>query len=155
MQGVSRNELARKNCGADESPGQPDSHDSLGMADFYDRMQATATRLLGKYNQDKGGTEPIKIRRTATANVVNPWNPMVLSAADQDLKATVEPVAKKYIDGKNITKDDRMVIFNVISGFSPDINDQILIGSKLFEIKKLECYPDAGTPVYYEAVISA
>ena len=125
------------------------------MADFYDRMQATALRLLTKYNQDKGGTEPIKIRRNIVASLVNPWTPSLVSFTDYDLKAVVEPVSKRYLNNANITKDDRMIIFNVISGFTPDINDQILIGSKLFEIKALECYPDAGTRVYYEAVIGA
>lgn len=125
------------------------------MADFYDRMQATATRLLAKYSQDKGGTELIKIRRKAVTHPVNPWTPLLAAPSDRTLTAVVEPVAKRYLTNVNIKQDDRMVIFNVLSGFEPDINDTILINNVEFTIKVLECYPDAGTKVYYEAVIGA
>lgn len=112
-------------------------------------MQGTATRLLNKFKQGE-----IKLRRTSQAVASNPWNPISASSSDYDLFAAVEPVSKGYIDNQTITADDRMVIFNVIE-FEPDIGDLIIIDGKAFEMKRLRRYPQAGTPVYYEAIICA
>jgi hypothetical protein len=112
-------------------------------------MQATANRLLGKYQQ---GTAALIRAEISTPG--NPWSPVQSAPTQYPLTVVVEPIAKKYIDDKVIFSDDRMVLFQVLD-IEPVLTDRIMLGSKTFEIKKLFRYPDAGMACYHAAVICA
>lgn len=119
------------------------------MADFYERMQATATRLLTKYKQ---GT--VILRRSTITTGSNPWSPIADTPVDHTLKCVVEPVHQKYIDNSTVLSTDRQVLFSSLE-FEPENTDQIVIDGEVFEIKKLLRYPSAGIAIYYTAIISA
>ena len=119
------------------------------MADFYERMQATATRLLTKYKQGS-----VIFRRISITAGSNPWDASVGSSVDYTLKCAVEPVHQKYIDNSTVLSTDRQVLFSSLE-IEPENTDQIIIDGKTFEIKKLMRYPSAGIPIYYTAIIGA
>ncbi len=117
--------------------------------DFYNRMQATATRLLLKYKQGSAS-----LRRAETALLGKPWTPNKITFVDYPLTVVVEPVFKQFVDNSLVTADSRMVIFQKLS-IEPMMTDQIILGSVLFEVKKFLRYPATGIVVYYAAIISA
>lgn len=119
------------------------------MANFYERMQSTATRLLTKFQQ---GT--ILLRRSTVSSGSSPWNPSISSFTDYTLRCVVEPVYTKYIDNTTVLSTDRMVLFDILE-VEPVLTDRIVIDGKTFEIKRLLRYPNAGIPIYYTAIINA
>ena len=72
------------------------------MADFYGRMQQTASRLLGKYQQ---GT----VVYHAPTTEPDPFNPEPLASMKATLRATARGVAKEYIQPGYIEATDLQV----------------------------------------------
>jgi hypothetical protein len=67
---------------------------------LYTKSRATASRLLGKYNQGV-------ISYTSPAITSGPsYNPTIVPGTNYTLKATAQGVSKEYIDGSLIVSSD-------------------------------------------------
>lgn len=119
------------------------------MAGFdYGRMQGTATRLLGRFNQ---GTVQF-LRENATQGP-DEWTPGEPWREIFSLSATVRRVEQKYVDGTLIVGTEDQVTFAVPS-VEPVMTDKILIDGHervLIDIRRI---PAAGTPVAYMAFVA-
>lgn len=77
------------------------------MADVYDRLRATALRLIAKYGRD------VTVRfatDAAPADSTKPWNPSPPAFADATVKGVVTPVEEQYVNGTTILSTDQQVI---------------------------------------------
>lgn len=107
---------------------------------IYDRMQATATRLLGQYSQ---GT----IKYLAPVAVTGPaWAPTVGTPTEYTLKATANGVLQKFVDGTLVLASDIQIMCAVFD-VSPTTSGVIDIDGRKHQIVRVDQIPAAGTPV--------
>lgn len=121
------------------------------MARFdYGRMQATATRLLTRFNQ---GTVQFLRATPSDPDPDEPWTPGTPSNELFTLAATVRRVEQKYVDGTLIVGTEDQVIFAVPS-IVPNMTDTIIVDGTVRVMKDLRPVPAAGTPVAYIAFVA-
>lgn len=120
------------------------------MAKFdYAKMQATASRLLDRFNQGvititKPGTE---------APGPNPWDPPVITdPVTHTLSATAKPVSEEFINGTTIIATD-IEITAAVFGADPDPADQMQVDGKPVTIIKVMRIPAAGTVVAWRLIV--
>jgi hypothetical protein len=119
------------------------------MAAFdYSRMQATATRLLDRFQQ---GT--VLLRRITLSAGPNAWTPGGSSSEEWPLKATVRRVSQKYVDGVTILATDNQITFSV-PDVTPLLTDRLVIDGDEQVMKDLRPIPAAGVVVAYMAFVA-
>lgn len=112
------------------------------MSDFYTKMAATASRLIGKYGQAmaikrvSGGTiDPVTGATTAGTTTSYP----------------VQGILQRYpdalIDGTRILTSDRLAILTPV--VEPVITDKLAFGNKDWTIASIQTANPAGTPLVY------
>lgn len=74
----------------------------------YGKMQATATRLLDRFQQGA-----VSLRRITTTPGANPWDPPTETSATYSLKGTVKRLHQRYENGVLIVQTGDMVTFAV------------------------------------------
>jgi hypothetical protein len=122
----------------------------LLMAKFdYDRMQATATRLMTRFNQGV-----VTLTRPGTVTPPeNPWEPPIESdPIVYTLNAVVKAVEDKFIDGTLIFATDRMVICSVLP-VEVLPGDLMSIDGKAVTIIKTMRIPDAGVAIAWKFIV--
>lgn len=125
------------------------------MAGFdYGRMQATATRLLTRFNQ---GVITLTKPGTSTPGP-NDWDPPIEGEPTvYTLQATVAAVTvdqtnAKYIDGTLITTAD-LVVTIAVPPSEPELTDTLTIDRDVRAIKKIVQLPAAGVPVAFKLFV--
>ena len=126
------------------------------MAGFdYGRMQATADRLLTRFNQGS-----VVLRRVVYGepDPATPWQPGEPSETEHVLSATVAAVTvdqanAKYIDGTVITTADLVVTCSV-PPVTPQMTDTLLIDGEVRQMKKIVQVPAAGVPVAFKLFVA-
>lgn len=120
------------------------------MAGFdYARMQATATRLLDRFNQgiivlSKPGT---------TTPPANPWEPpIVVAPVSYTLKATAKGVSDEFVNGTTILATD-LEITAAEFGAEPDPADALTIDGKAVTVVKTWRIPAAGVLVAWKFIV--
>jgi hypothetical protein len=117
------------------------------MAGFdYGRMQATATRLLDRFNQGN-----IVLTKTVTAPGPNEWTPGTQTETSYRLKATAKGVSAEYIDGTTIVATD-LEITAAAFGAEPDMADTLTIDGKAVQVLRIIRLPAAGTLVAWKLI---
>ena len=116
------------------------------MADFYERMQGTATKLIGKFKQGS------IIYLEKGAETGDPWNPQAGADIPHVLKATARGVSKEYIDNTTILDGDLMLSVAVFDT-EPEMSGRISIDGRLHEIVKIIRLPSAGTIVSWSIIV--
>jgi len=82
---------------------------------FYAKMQATATKLLTKFQQGS-------ISYVSQATSGDPWNPQPGAETVTPLTATAAGVSKEYVDGKLVVATDLEItaaVFGIVPGSTP------------------------------------
>ena len=120
------------------------------MAGFdYARMQATATRLLERFNQG----EIILTKPGSTTPPAQPWEPpIVVAPASFTLKATAKGVSKEFSNGTTILATD-IEITAAEFGAEPDPADGLTVDSKAVTVLKIIRLPAAGTLVAWKFIV--
>lgn len=127
------------------------------MAGFnYGRMQATATRLLGRFDQ---GTIQLVRTTTATPDPATPWVPGTPTTATYDLAAAVAAVtddqaASKLVDGTSILASD-LVVTCAVPPIEPLAGDTVTIDGASTTVMKVIRIPGAGVAVAYKLIVRA
>jgi hypothetical protein len=116
------------------------------MADFYGRMQKTASRLL----KDKRQGDIIYVQPGATSGPA--WDPVVSPPINHTLDATVSGVAFKYVDGSQVLATDQMVIAAVF-GVEPSMSGTVTINGRAHQIVRIDRVPGSGTVVAWRVFV--
>lgn len=118
------------------------------MAGFdYARMQGTATRLLGRFEQ---GTVTLKRETPGEPYPAEPWVPVVPTVDTWPLAAVVKREHQRYEGGVPIVETGGEVTFAVLP-VAPRLTDMLIIDGAERAITKLTLVPAAGTPVVWKA----
>jgi len=120
------------------------------MTEFYDRMAATALRLLAQFGQT------VTIRRV-TGGSVNPVTGAVVSGSTVDTEATavmqdysLQDSARANMTETLIQKDDKKFIVAASGIPVPLLTDKIIAGGLTWNIVNVKQTNPAGTPLVYE-----
>lgn len=112
------------------------------MSDFYDRMAATAARLIGKF-----GAPVILPRQVGGSS--NPVTGEVIPGIDNSVTTT--GILKKFpdnlIDGTRIQTGDRVLILD--SSVQPLMTDRPVIGGKAWTPVSIDTVSPAGIDLVY------
>ena len=119
------------------------------MADFYNRMQQTATRLLTKFNQ---GVIQF-IRDGEPEEPANPWEPPVGGEPIVvTLQATAKGVGQEYLSEGFITQSD-IHVTAADFGYVPTTTDRVSIDGVERQILMVQQIPAAGVPVSWVLIV--
>ena len=116
------------------------------MADFYGRMQATASRLLKKFNQPS--IEYVQLEQQAGAD---PWDPVQSNPVNYPLYATATGVEQRYLTDL-ITQSDiqlNVAVFDVV----PNKDGVIKMDGVEKQIIDYMKIPASGTTVSYKIFV--
>jgi hypothetical protein len=115
------------------------------MADFYGRMQKTASRLL----KDKRQGDIIYVQPGTTSGPA--WNPVVSPPINHTLDATAAG-ASEYADGSQVLASDKVVTAAVFA-VEPSTSGCVLINGASHEVVKIERIPESGTVVAWRVFV--
>ena len=118
------------------------------MSDFYREMQGVASDLLAEFSQ---GTVVYTITGAPTGPA---WNPTPGAPVSYTLGATVQGVAKEYVDGTLILATDLQVTCAVF-GAEPSLAGTITIDGKVCQIVRVDKVPGAGTVIAWRIFVRA
>lgn len=107
------------------------------MADLYERMQGTASRLLDKFNQGV-------VQYVPPGTPVNDWE-TATAGAPVTLEAVARGPSQQYLSDL-ITTSDIQITASVF-GQTPSQSGKITIDGVEKQIIKVQQKPAAGTPV--------
>lgn len=119
---------------------------------FYDRLQATANRLL----KGKGQTV------TITSQTVGDYDPATgsapVTASTQTGWGAVFEYTNKNIDGTLIIAGDKQLLLSAINSAgillaTPQVNDTVTIGGQVSTIKQIKPLNPAGTALLFDCNI--
>lgn len=116
------------------------------MADFYGKMQGTASRLLTKFKQGA----VIYIEPGATTG--DPWNPVEGTPTNHELNAAVSGVSDQYVDGSTVLSSDLMVTCAVFD-VEPSLDGTMTIDGEAVQIIRVMPKPAAGTTVAWSVIV--
>lgn len=117
------------------------------MAQFdYAKMQATASRLLTRFNQGA-----IVLTKTFTAPGSDPWTPGASTPTPYTLQATAKGVSEEFVDGTLIVSTD-LEITAAAFGADPDPADVLTIDGKPVTVLKIMRIPAAGVLVCWKFI---
>lgn len=115
----------------------------------YDRMQGTATRLLGRFSQ---GVCTLTHSVPGTPDPETPWEPGEPTVTTYTLQATVRGVSKDLVDGTTILASD-LEITAAAFGAEPDPADTVTIDGKAVTLVRVIRVPAAGTVVAWKLIV--
>lgn len=116
---------------------------------IYNKMQATATRLLNKYTQ--GAVSLIRV--SAPMQSANEWDlPIEGQETEYPLSAIVKGVSEQYVDNSTIVATDLEVSVSVFDT-TPTLGDKIVIDGKDKTILKIIAVPSAGTVCLWKLIV--
>ena len=121
------------------------------MAEFYERMQGTADRLLKSKAQ---GTVSLKRITTAAPDPSTPWIPGSETVTTYALNATVKRLHQRYESGVLVVETGDMVTF-AVPAVTPVLSDKLVIDGTERVMTNLTPVPAAGTPVMFKAWCAA
>jgi hypothetical protein len=112
------------------------------MADFYDNLAATATRLLNRYGR------AMQVKRT----IPGTYDPVTgtETGASTIYAATVGVFTKittDYALAHEVQSGDRMLILD--ASVAPELTDKLVVGASALTIVNIEAINPAGTPLAY------
>lgn len=116
------------------------------MADFYKRMQGTASKLLAKFNQ--GAIEYVQLEQQAGAN---PWDPVTLNPVAYPVNATAMGPELRY-QNDLITASDmqlNVAVFDV----EPNKDGLFKLGGVEKQIIEIMKIPATGATVSYKIFV--
>lgn len=120
------------------------------MAKFnYAKMQATASRLLERFNQ---GAIVLTKPGTSTPGP-NPWDPpIIVDGREITLSATAKAVSEKFIDGTTILATDVEV---TAADFGSEVEpaDVLTIDGRAVSVIKIMRIPAAGVIVNWKFIV--
>ena len=112
----------------------------------YDRLRATAQRLLATYQT--GTTSRLVI---TTVPAANEWGLDTVTTDPVAFDAFVTGVPSKLVDGSRVLMSDRVVI---VAGDVPlTASDNITIDGHGVEVVSYEAIPAAGDPVLRKLIV--
>ena len=118
------------------------------MTGFYGRLQGTASRLMAKFSQGQ-------VVYTITGAPTGPaWDPTPGTPVSYTLDATVQGVAKEYVDGTLILATDLQVTCAVF-GAEPSLAGTITIDGKVCQIVRVDKVPGAGVTIAWRIFVRA
>lgn len=116
------------------------------MSAFYDRMRATATRLVNRF--DQGGTSILL--EVVTRNP-DPRLPPTVVATTRQIPAVAFGVKENMVTADaNIVATDMYVIVGAEEGYVPVAGDKVRINSSDRLITVVRPIPAAGMPCAYK-----
>lgn len=115
------------------------------MADFYQRMQNTATSLLTKFSQ--GSAQYVAITNSGTE-----WNPTRTETL-HDVNLTANGTAEAYADDTVLASD--LVVSMAVFDVEPDLNGALVIDGKRHQIIRVLPKPAAGTVAAWRLIVRA
>ena len=118
------------------------------MSDFYREMQGVASELLAEFSQ---GTVVYTITGPSTGPE---WNPTPGAPVSYTLDATVQGVAKEYVDGTLILATDLQVTCSVFA-VEPSLAGTITIDGKVCQIVRVDKVPGAGVTIAWRIFVRA
>jgi hypothetical protein len=116
------------------------------VADFYKRMQATASKLLAKFNQ--GSIEYVQLEQQSGAN---PWDPVQSNPVVYPVDATATGVDQRYLTDL-ITQSDiqlNVAVFDVM----PNKDGLFKLDGVEKQIIEIQKVPATGTTVSYKIFV--
>ncbi len=116
------------------------------MASVYERMQATATRLLDKYDQG-----PFTYYEPGTVSGPE-YDPVIGPETEHTVSGTASGVEEKYIKDGYISGSDIQMTLKVFS-VSPSNSGEILVNGVRRQIIEVQQIPAAGTPVAWRLFV--
>lgn len=115
------------------------------MSAFYDRMRATAARLVTRFDQE--GTEAVL--RVVTPNP-DPLLPPVITESVAPFRAVVRGVSAQLAAASpDLELTDLQVITDAVNGYVPETTQHVLINGTARGIIRVDAIPAAGDPVAY------
>lgn len=115
---------------------------------LYDRMQATASRLLEKYNQ--GVIEYVPPPTTSGDD----WNPVQVASDPIAIKGTVQGVSAEYVDGETVQATDLELTASVFDQ-EPVMSGKFRIDGQVMQTIRIMQKPAAGTVVVWKVIVRA
>lgn len=117
------------------------------MADIYDRLQATALRLIAKYGRDvtlQFATD------AAPPDPTRPWDPADPVLVSYATRAVVFPVEQQFVDGTVVLGTDEQALV-AASGLpaAPDPKTVFLDGAIQYGVVKVEPVRTGPLPIIY------
>jgi len=119
------------------------------MSQFYDRMRATATKLLTTYKQ---GT--VEIGRPVVTPGANPWDAPTTATDWTALNAVARGVSQALVDGTQVLASDLMILV-AVSDYAYQVSDLIRLDGKQVAIVRVDQIPAAGDPVVIRFIVRA
>lgn len=124
----------------------------------YNRPQATANRLIGRYGQTGA------IPRTVITPPPNDWTPGTETTTYHAVTLAVLPIDEKRIDGTLILSGDKQVLIALDGlAITPAVGDVVMFngsfsagvytGGEAWTIAKLDTLAPAGVTVLFDAVV--
>ena len=112
------------------------------MSDFYTKMAATASRLIGKYGQ------AMAIKRVS-GGTIDPVTGTVTAGTSSTLATTgiLQRYPDSLIDGTRILTSDRLAILAPTA--EPAMTDKLAFNGKDWTIASIQTANPAGTPLVY------
>ena len=115
------------------------------MAEFYGRLQGTASRLMQRFKQGI-------VTYTITGPYTGPeWAPIPGAPVTYTLDATVQGVGDMYRNSTLIRESDLLVTCAVF-GAEPVLQGTISIDGAVMQIVQVKALPAAGTVVAWQIV---
>lgn len=120
------------------------------MAGFnYTKMQATANRLLERFNQGA-----VTIGRVVVTPAAGPYDVPTTSIVQAPINAVVRGVSSQYVDGQEVLATDLMIIADV-GAYEPAVSDVINVdGRPVVVIRRIKI-PASGVTVTNKFIVRA
>ncbi len=116
------------------------------MAPFYDRLRASAERLIKRF-----GSAATLTRTTRATFDAGAGSYGTETEAEYPTLAVLRDYEDRLIDGTRIVRGDRRAILD--PGVVPVIGDTLTIGGTDYRVIAVKTENPGGTPVYYEAQV--
>ena len=118
------------------------------MAEFYGRLQGTASRLMQRFKQGI-------VTYTITGPDTGPeWAPIPGAPVTYALDATVQGVGDMYRNSTLIRESDLLVTCAVF-GAEPELTGTLSIDGAVMQIVQVQQVPAAGVPVAWKIIARA
>jgi len=112
---------------------------------FYERMQASASRLLAKF-----ATGTVVLRKQIRTETDDELSPYTVTETALPRNTVVTGYADRLIDGNMIRIGDRRVVMDAASlAAAPTTSDQLAIDSVIHAIIDVKPIPAAGVAAVY------
>lgn len=115
----------------------------------YDRMRATAGRLLDRFAQ---GTVTLTREVPGVGDPDQPWLPVEPTELSEPLVGAVRGVSAQYVDGVTILATDLQVTCKP-PALGIQLGDKVTIDGKPVIVLRIMAKPAAGLPAAYTLIV--